>query len=68
MNVTLQFPPDLESRLQRVADDRDMTKQEIVALAVHEFIQRASEEDRFRQSIERTLERDSELLERLKDA
>ncbi|MBX3093992.1 MAG: ribbon-helix-helix protein, CopG family [Cryobacterium sp.] len=68
MAMTVRFSPDVDARLQQIADARHTSKHAIVLQAVEDFMETATKTDRVMQSVERTLVRDAELLARLEDS
>ena len=68
MAMTIRLSPELDEKLQKVADARHTSKHALVLQAVEEFVITESKTDQVMASVERTLVRDAELLERLEDA
>lgn len=68
MAMTVRLTPELDERLQGVADQRHTSKHSLVLQAVEEFVAAHSKENLVMASVERTLVRDAELLERLEQA
>lgn len=68
MAMTIRFPTDLDSDLQKIADARHTSKHAIVLAALEAYVIAQTKTDRVIASVERTLERDAELLQRLEDA
>lgn len=68
MAMTVRFPTEMDAALQRIADARHTSKHALVLKAVEDLVIFETQTDRILASVERTLERDSELIERLKDA
>lgn len=68
MAMTVRFSPELDARLQAIADARHTSKHSLVLQAVEEFMDTATKTDRVMESVERTIVRDAELLARLEDA
>ena len=68
MAMTVRFSPDVDARLQQIADARHTSKHALVLQAVEDFMETATKTDRVMQSVERTLVRDAELLARLEDS
>ncbi|TAL44669.1 MAG: ribbon-helix-helix protein, CopG family [Salinibacterium sp.] len=68
MAMTLRFPTELDEALQRLADARHTSKHSLVLRAVEELVISETKTDQVMASVERTLERDAELLQRLEDA
>lgn len=66
--MTLRLPPELDAQLRGLADARHMSKHALVLLAVETLVGANSANDRIMASVERTLDRDAELLSRLEDA
>ena len=68
MAMTIRLSTELDEKLQKVADARHTSKHALVLQAVEEFVITESKTDQVMASVERTLVRDAELLERLEDA
>ncbi len=68
MAMTVRLSAELDEQLQRIADARHTSKHALVLQAVEVLVKTASKTDLVMESVERTLERDAELLNRLKDA
>ena len=68
MAMTLRLSPELDSRLQDLAHAQHTSKHSLVLKAVEELVIAETKTDRVMASVERTLVRDAELLERLEDA
>lgn len=68
MAMTVRFSTELDQRLQRLADARHTSKHALVLQAVEDFMDTQVLTDRVMGSVDRTLERDAELLERLEDS
>ncbi|MEO6504415.1 MAG: ribbon-helix-helix protein, CopG family [Terrimesophilobacter sp.] len=68
MAMTLRLPSELDAQLQRLADSRHMSKHALVLHAVETLVGANTANDRIMASVERTLDRDAELLSRLEDA
>ncbi len=66
--MTVRLSPELDSRLQDLADARHTSKHSLVLKAVEELVIAETKTDQVMASVERTLVRDAELLERLEDA
>lgn len=68
MAMTVRLSTELDEQLQRIADARHTSKHALVLQAVEVLVKTASKTDLVMESVERTLERDAELLSRLEDA
>ncbi len=68
MAMTVRFSPELDEQLQQIADARHTSKHSLVVQAVEGLVKTETLTDRVMASVERTLERDAELLTRLEDA
>jgi predicted transcriptional regulator len=68
MAMTLRFPTDLDAALQGLADAQHTSKHSLVLRAVEELLHKEARTAEVMESVERTLVRDAELLERLSDA
>lgn len=68
MAMTIRLSAELDEKLQKVAEARHTSKHSLVLQAVEEFVITESKTDQVMASVERTLVRDAELLERLEDA
>jgi predicted transcriptional regulator len=68
MAMTVRLSPELDAQLQEIADTRHTSKHALVLQAVEVLVKTESKTDRVLASVERTLERDAELLRRLEDA
>lgn len=68
MAMTIRLSPELDEKLQVVADARHTSKHSLVLQAVEEFVITEAKTDQVMASVERTLVRDAELLQRLEDA
>ncbi len=68
MAMTVRFSPELDEQLQQIADARHTSKHSLVVQAVEGFMKTETLTDQVMASVERTLERDAELLARLEDA
>jgi predicted transcriptional regulator len=68
MAMSVRFPTELDEQLQRVAAARHTSKHALVLQAVEEFMRTETLTERVMSSVERTIERDAELLQRLEDA
>lgn len=68
MAMTVRLPTDLDAALQKVADLEHTSKHSLVLRAVEELVITRTKADQVMASVERTLVRDAELLERLEDA
>ncbi|HEU4850405.1 MAG TPA: ribbon-helix-helix protein, CopG family [Terrimesophilobacter sp.] len=68
MAMTVRLSTELDEQLQRIADARHTSKHALVLQAVEVLVKTASKTDLVMESVERTLERDAELLNRLEDA
>ena len=68
MPMTIRLSPELDAKLQEIADARHTSKHSIVLQAVEGFVSSQSLSDRIMASVDQTLERDAELLRRLEDA
>lgn len=68
MAMTVRFSTELDEQLQKIADARHTSKHALVLQAVEILVKTASKTDLVMDSVERTLDRDAELLTRLEDA
>lgn len=68
MAMTVRLTPELDKKLQVIADARYTSKHALVLQAVEDLVKAESKTERVLESVERTLERDRGLLTRLEDA
>ena len=68
MAMTLRLNSETDALLAEVADDLEISKQQAVAMAVNEYIEKRHQKLVIRRVVAEILERDRELLERLADA
>ena len=68
MAMTVRLSPELDAQLQKIADARHTSKHALILQAVEGLVMTQSSTDRVMVSVERTLERDADLLARLEDA
>jgi predicted transcriptional regulator len=65
MAMTLRLDDDLDRRLQQLAEDRGMSKQQLLVLAATEFVARESRMTRTLANADRVVRENTELLDRL---
>lgn len=68
MAMTVRFSTELDEQLQKIADARHTSKHALVLQAVEVLVKTETLTDRVMTSVDRTIERDAELLTRLEDA
>ncbi len=68
MAMTLRLSPDLDAALQSLADLRHTSKHALMVSALEAYVKSQTKAQQVMASVERTLDRDSELLTRLEDA
>lgn len=68
MAMTLRLNSETDALLTEVADDLEISKQQAVAMAVNEYIEKRHQKLVLRRVVAEILERDKELLDRLADA
>lgn len=66
--MTLRLNPDTDSLLNEVAEDLGISKQQAIAIAVNEFIEKRHQKLVIKRVVAEVLERDRVLLDRLADA
>jgi hypothetical protein len=68
MAMTLRLNPETDSLLNEVAEDLGISKQQALAIAVNEFIEKRHQKLVIKRVVAEVLERDRVLLDRLADA
>lgn len=68
MAMTLRLDPETDKLLTEVAEELGISKQQAVAHAVNEFLEKKHQKLVLRKVVAEILERDKVLLERLADA
>jgi predicted transcriptional regulator len=68
MAMTVRIPAELDAQLQKMADARHTSKHALIVQAVESLMEANTANERIMASVERTLDRDAELLSRLEDA
>lgn len=68
MAMTLRLTDELDAQLNELAQDLNLSKQQVAILALQELYERMSQRRIARQAFDMVLERDAELLKRLADA
>lgn len=66
--MTVRISAELDAQLQKIADARHTSKHSLVLQSVQALVDSATKTDRVLASVDRTLERDAELLQRLADS
>jgi hypothetical protein len=66
--MTLRLNPETDSLLNEVAEDLGISKQQALAIAVNEFIEKRHQKLVIKRVVAEVLERDRVLLDRLADA
>jgi predicted transcriptional regulator len=68
MAMTLRFPPELDSAIQKIADAQHTSKHSLVLRAVEEMVSRDDKTRLVLASLDETSRDYADLIERLKDA
>ena len=68
MAMTVRLSAELDGQLQAIADARHTSKHALVQQAVEVLVKTHGKTEMVMDSVERTLDRDAELLQRLADA
>ncbi|MEY4981695.1 MAG: hypothetical protein RL174_1033 [Actinomycetota bacterium] len=68
MAMTLRLTDELDAQLNELAQDLNLSKQQVAILALQELYERMGQRRIARQAFDMVLERDAELLKRLADS
>jgi hypothetical protein len=68
MAMTVRFTPEQDSKLQQIAHDNGISKQQALVLILDQHDERQKRKQQMDQVLQLVLSRDAELMERLADA
>ena len=68
MAMTVRFTPEQDAKLQQIADEHGISKQQALVLTVDQYDERRTRRRQIDEALELVLSRDAELLKRLEDA
>lgn len=68
MAMTIRLTPELDEKLRLLADSRHVSKHALILQSIEVLVLQSDKTKSVLASVERTLERDSELLARLADS
>jgi len=68
MAMTIRLTNELDARIDNRAKQAGISKNQLIIQALEEHLERAENRAALRTTVQKVLERDSELLERLADA
>lgn len=68
MAMTVRFTAEQDAKLQQIADDNGISKQQALVLILDQHDERKKRKQQMDQVLQLVLSRDSELMERLADA